>query len=301
MKKLVDILRGKPKYMFSKRNWTLFSLANAPIFLLQSISQKSKTFRFEIRYSDFALLGSSRSGRPHVTNDGKLAIPQLVLERISPEKPVELEIKGRNIGLQFLMYRAKLIRIAALAEKGLYQQANHPLLRDIPHHRGCDRENLLTACIDEVSPKSALDIGANMGQSSLTLLRKGVRTTSVEMNHLYFSILKKQVRAYPESTVYRGSIFNLEHYRYDLVLAFSIFHHFLRTPRLLESFRSMLSRLECSAMLFEPHEAGHGFEGAFEDFNETDFCKFICDNSVLRRWNLIGKSSRGRPIFLLTR
>ena len=51
-------------------------------------------------------------------------------------------------------------------------------------------------------------------------------------------------------------------------------------------------------MLFEPHEAGHGFEGAFEDFNETDFCKFICDNSVLRRWNLIGKSSRGRPIFL---
>ena len=300
MRWLVGVLRGKPRYMFSRLNWAVFCLVNTPLFVLHGAFQKFKTFSVEIRESDSLLFDASKEHETKILNNGRLVIPRSVLEEICVRKSVEAKIAGKDIGLRILVYRAMLIRVSRSGGRGLYQQASHPMFRGIPHHRGDDREDILTACIDKISPQTALDIGANMGQSSLTLLRQGIRTTSIEMNYLFFNILKNQTKVYPGSRVFRGSVFNLSHYRYDLVLAFSIFHHFLKTPQLMKSFELMLNNLRCSAMLFEPHEAGHGFEGAFRDFTEKEFCEFICDNSVLNRWELIGKSLKGRSIYLLT-
>ena len=52
-------------------------------------------------------------------------------------------------------------------------------------------------------------------------------------------------------------------------------------------------------MLFEPHQAQHGFEGAYADFDEDEFCEFICAHSVLNTYKKVAESSRRRPIYLL--
>ena len=84
-----------------------------------------------------------------------------------------------------------------------------------------------------------------------------------------------------------------------IILALSIFHHFIRSEHLLNKFKAFLGRLDCELMVFEPHETGYHFEDSVIVFTEQEFCDFICKHSNLNRYKKIGRSNRGRPIYFL--
>jgi len=299
MRTLLGVLRGKPRYMFSSTNWRLFLILNMPVFFLKALSEKFRSYRGQLLPRDLPDLLVDDSHFPRVQADGRLVISSTESGDLQAGKSMTIDVKGSNIAINFLMHRQLLCRISSLSAIGLYQMVDHPLLRDISHHRGDDRTQIVIDTCLNVNPESALDIGANMGQLSQTLLRQGLPTMSVEMNRLYYRLLSDRLRMYDQSDRFCGSVFDLAHYNYDLVVAFSIFHHFLVTEELYKNFCEFLPKLRCRYMLFEPHQSKHGFSNAYMDFDEDEFCDFICEHSVLKSYERIGESVRRRPIYLL--
>jgi len=299
MKKLLGVLRGKPRYMFSKFNWLVFWFLNKPIFWVKALLGKFRLYQCEVLPRDLPYLKIVNIEAKRVLSDGRLVVSSANQKKLISENNLPLIFKGIDIHLNFLMHMQLLRSVASTNSGGLYQIVDHPLLRDIKHHRGNDRNKIINDCISQLEPISALDVGANMGLLSQALLQKGIPTMSVEINHLYYHIMSYRLKIYDQSDSFCGSIFNLPHYNYDLVIALSIFHHFLITEEMLDNLIAFLQGLNCRYMLFEPHQSKHGFDNAFVDFDEDEFCQFICDNSVLISYEKIAVSFRQRPIYLL--
>lgn len=299
MRKLFGVLRGKPRYMFSSANWAIFRIFNFPILYFKALSNKFRSFDATIISTDLATFIAGTSDTNKVLSDGRMVISPSNEDTVKTNGQVTLKVEGRNIAIGYLVQRELLCRLAELSAGGLYQQADHPLLREIKHHRGGDRIGIVNSTVSRLCPTRALDIGANMGLISQALLRQGVPTMSVEMNHLFHFVLHERLRMFDESEIFCGSVFDLPHFEYDLVIAFSIFHHFLVTEDLYRDFIKFLEKLRCRYMLFEPHQTENGFEGAYADFNEDEFCEFICAHSVLNSFERVGESARSRPIYLL--
>ena len=178
---------------------------------------------------------------------------------------------------------------------------DHPLFEMAKHHRGDDRQKIFNSYFPVNLNKSVLDIGANMGLISHYFLAKEASVTSVESNFLFAHIMKTRLSAFSKHKVLSDSIFNLKNYNYDIIIALSIFHHFLRTETLYLKFQKLLRDLKCETMLFEPHSTKNGFEGAYIDFSEEEFCSFIVENSCLNHFEKIAVTERGRPIYVLTK
>jgi hypothetical protein len=284
--------------MFSATNWRIFFFLNAPIFYVKALLAKFRPQRGRVLPRDLPDLVVDDTTDSCVLADGRMVISSAKRDLLVAGE-VSVEVKGSNISTSFLFYRQLLCRVAGLSSGGLYQAADHPLLRDIKYHRGSDRIQIIVDCCARIKPGSALDIGANMGLLSHILLREGVPTMSVEMNKLYYRLMSQRLRMYNEAKTFCGSVFELPHYDYDLVVALSIFHHFLVTEDLFTKFSEFLPKLRCEYMLFEPHQSRHGFPNAYIDFDEDEFCKFICSKSVLNTYERLAKSTRGRPIYLL--
>lgn len=285
--------------MFSSVNWWIFFFVNIPIFFTKALLEKFRSQHGFILPRDLPDLVSSGTSECRVFADGRMSISKAERDLLMAGEVVPVEVKGSNVEINFLFHKQLLCRVAGLNSGGLYQAADHPLLRDIKHHRGSDRIQIIVECCERIQPLSALDIGANMGLLSQTLLREGVPTMSVEMNRLYYHLMSHRLKMYNDSKTFCGSVFELPHYDYELVIALSIFHHFLVTEDLFNKFEVFLPKLRCNYMLFEPHQSLHGFQNSYIDFDEDEFCEFICSKSVLNTYERVAESVRGRPIYLL--
>ena len=299
MRKLFGILRGKPRYMFSATNWFIFRVFNFPFFYFKALVDKLRSFDAIVVPTDLPAIVVGTGDTNKVLSDGRIVISSSTENAVRLNGEVTLKVKGQNVAMGFLVQRELLCRVAGLSAGGLYQQADHPLLREVKHHRGEDRIGIVSDCVSRLCPTRALDIGANMGLISQAILRRGVPTMSVEMNHLFHHVLRERLKMFDVSETFCGSVFDLPRFEYDLVIAFSIFHHFLVTEDIFRDFTKFLENLRCRYMLFEPHQTQHGFEGAYADFNEEEFCEFICAHSVLNSYERIAESARRRPIYLL--
>jgi hypothetical protein len=184
--------------------------------------------------------------------------------------------------------------------KGAYQPMIHPDLQKIPAHRKEDRWELI---VDNLPLPSGtvLDIGANWGYFCHKFEDLGFDCFAVERNYrwLYFlrklrDIENKRFEIIPQS------VFDLKRKKYDIVLALSIFHHFLRSKALYNKLTKLLGELDMKIMFFEPHETGHGFPGAYIDYSETEFIGYIIENSCLSKHKLLGRTERGRNLYLLS-
>lgn len=100
--------------------------------------------------------------------------------------------------------------------------------------------------------------------------------------------------------VIHKSVFDIKRKNYDVVLALSIFHHFLRTKELFNKMTEFLTELKMKIMFFEPHETGHGFKNSYIEFSESEFVNYILENSCLNHYKYLGRGERGRSVYLLS-
>ncbi len=198
-------------------------------------------------------------------------------------------------------FRKELYLYSRLSAKGCYQPLLHPDLSGIPQHRGEERWDMMAAHLPFESG-SLLDIGSNLGFFCHCFEGVGFDCTAAETNFMYRHFMRRLRRAQGKSfQIVAGSVFELDAPRYDIVLALSIFHHFLREPALFELLKAFLRRLDVGAMFFEPHETGKGFAGAHVDFSEQEFVDFVLEHSGLTHSEFLGRCRRGRPLYLLSR
>jgi 2-polyprenyl-3-methyl-5-hydroxy-6-metoxy-1,4-benzoquinol methylase len=260
------------------------------------------------RYSLEIGVNIDRDGR-YVANDGAYALA--IAKALSlPQVPVKVRVRHR----QWMEFRNFMWSLsegggAATRAKHLYQNPVHADLQDIPAAHNC--EDRFEAARGVVSHRGGvlLDIGANLGYFCHRFEDLGYRCFAVEYEPLIaraadkiriaedkrFKVITGDLFAVADGELLRGK-------HWDVVLAFNIFHHFLKRKSLHDKLVAWLKSLDADVMIFEPHRTGEPqMNGAYANYDERAFVDFILSNSVLQRSELVHRCSDGRPVYKLSR
>lgn len=260
------------------------------------------------RYGAEIAVNIGRDGQ-YLFQDGRhrLAIARILgLDRV----PVKVLVRHAQ-WVEFREFVRALARGGGASSRSgeLYQNPVHPDLQDIPSAHGCaDRFAAVRDAVPR-GPGTLLDVGANLGYFCHRFEELGYDCHAVELmpqialaaeririaEGRRFRVLNGDLLAATEAPPLRGRHF-------DVVLAFSIFHHFLKQRDSFERFAAWLRGLRVDTMIFEPHRADEPqMAGAWRNFDEREFVAFILDHSSLRHAQLLHRCDDGRPIYRLSR
>ena len=260
------------------------------------------------RYSLEIGVNIDRDGR-YLFNDGTYALAiakALRLERV----PVKVRVRHR----QWMEFRNFMWSLsegggASTRAKHLYQNPLHPDLQDIPASHNC--EDRFEAARDAVPQRGGLllDIGANLGYFCHGFEELGYKCYAVEYEPLITRAADKIRIAEGKSfKVITGDLFTLADdeplrgQHWEVVLAFNIFHHFLKHKALHDKLVAWLKSLKVDVMIFEPHRSGEPqMKSAYATYDERQFVDFILSNSMLQHSELVHRCTDGRPVYKLWR
>lgn len=228
----------------------------------------------------------------------------------------------RSIPVFVILRHAEWVQFKRDISNFAGRRRNQKLYADIPHSdlaefRGSQdanrfllmKENLLPEFFNpggnsNMLPK-LLDIGANLGHFSILFNRLGFDCCAVEYEPVQAYFLKRLSKSGPRPfEVFEGSIFNFMRKRnmeFDVVLAMSIFHHFLKEKEIFQLFKELLSKIQAKQMFFQPHaKNSKQMKNAYAYMDPDDFVEFIIQNSIFTQVCQIGTGSDDRSIYSLT-
>jgi hypothetical protein len=232
-------------------------------------------------------------------NDGQdwLAVAKILeLRRI----PIVIVARHR----QWVEFKRKVVEYALRRKKRVYAPLLHPDLAWVPASRGHERFELIRHSLVSQGG-TLLDIGCHWGYFCHRFEEIGFECIGVESNpnHLYF--LEKLKRAGNNGFQIVGfSIFDYlrdEYRQYDVVLALSVFHHFIKLEKTLHQLKDLLTNLDTPEIYFQPHKRAESeMRNAYWDPSEDEFVAFILEHSILSRAVHLGRVDAGRSLYQLT-
>ena len=200
-------------------------------------------------------------------------------------------------------FRVELVNYANSHSGKIYQKILHPDLASLPASYGEQRFAIIRQNLP-IDKGVVLDIGAHWGYWSGRFEELGFECHAVEssVKNVYF--MKKIRRALNmKFEIHCCSIFDFNvDKHYEIVLALSVFHHFLKDAGSLQKLKELLRGLDMDWMFFEPHIPGEPtMAGSYVDFDNEQFVNFIFENSCLSKANRIGQAEDGRVLYRLQR
>jgi 2-polyprenyl-3-methyl-5-hydroxy-6-metoxy-1,4-benzoquinol methylase len=249
-----------------------------------------------------------RDGR-YLLNDGISGLATAKALRL-PHVPVKVRVRHRQwMEFRNFMWSLSEEGGAATRAKHLYQNPVHPDLQDIPAAHSC--EDRFEAARSAVPARGGLllDIGANLGYFSHRFEDLGYTCHAVEYEPLIARAADKiRIAEGKQFKIITGDLFEvagdepLRGKHWDVVLAYNIFHHFLKHKALHDKLVAWLKSLSVDVMIFEPHRnAERQMRNAYASYDETGFVDFILSNSVLQHSQLVHRCRDGRPVYKLWR
>jgi len=199
-------------------------------------------------------------------------------------------------------------------EKKIYASVPHPDLHEFEGSQDSSRFEVLkgnllpeirkTCDASNRRPK-LLDIGANFGQVTIPFHKLGFECWAVEYEPEYSYFLKKLSKSgIRPFHVYEGSIMSFikSHDRYyDVVIALSVFHHWLKEKQLFEDLKDLLSKIRANQMFFQPHGyRAKQMQGAYAEMSPGEFAEFVRRAMEFSFSEEIGAGKDGRPIYSFT-
>lgn len=89
---------------------------------------------------------------------------------------------------------------------------------------------------------------------------------------------------------------------FEVVVALSIFHHFIKTESGYRRLRALLGRLRIGTLFFEPHRPDESqMQGVYANPAPEEFARLIADWAGLKGIEPIYTAGDGRVVFALTR
>lgn len=181
----------------------------------------------------------------------------------------------------------------------LYMPIPHPDFADWPSSRSNGRFEVIGSHLEHPGG-TVLDIGTHFGAFAHWLDDLGYKVTAVESSGRYAKIAKEIRDICGKSfEVIKGSVFDLEHAQYDIVIALNIFHHFLKTKEKYDSLARFLKRLDCKMMIFQAHNTDEKqMNDAYRNMDQDQFVQLVADLASLPHIEIIGHEKK-RKIFKL--
>jgi len=211
--------------------------------------------------------------------------------------PVKVTIRHKK----WVAFKKEILEYSQNYKNKLYERLTHPDLVNIPSlHKGkrydIIKENLT------VKKGKLLDIGCHWGYFCNKFEEEGFECYCVEKSRLNLYFLEKLKRAGNKKfEIIPYSVFEIPEdtlVECDVVLALSVFHHFIKKEKVYKNLVKFLNVLKGKEMFFEPHnpEEPHMKE-AYKNFANDEFADFIIKNSHFSNFKIIGYSEVGRPLY----
>lgn len=190
----------------------------------------------------------------------------------------------------------------------IHQPFDHPDLDIIPRRHGGelqetsmyghDRWEFIASTLP-ISSGTVLDIGSYFGYFAHRFEDLGFECYAVEPDWGNLAVLKR-FRDMKGKTfeIWEKSIFEINRFNFDIVLALNIFHHLVKERRDFERLIRFLRQLRCHAMYLEP--APNIEPGAYRSLDDEEFIRFVLENSLLSSARHVGRAREGRNVYLLT-
>ena len=224
----------------------------------------------------------------------RLAIAKLLnIDKI----PIKVTVRHSK----WYQFRQEVIDYASTNRGKLYSPITHPDLSDIPSTHGEERFEIIKAHLP-IQRGDLLDIGAHWGYFCHKFEEEGFNCYAIEGDATNVYFLEKLKRAENRKfKIIYGSIFDYrDKANFDVVLAFNIFHHFLKTEETYYRLIELLNRLDMKVMFFQAHlPDSPQMKGAYRNYDCEEFINFILKNSRLTEVKYLSKAKDGRPIYRL--
>lgn len=158
---------------------------------------------------------------------------------------------------------------------------------DLPHPDLYDIESIWPDTRYEIFRKNTnlekvtlLDIGSLFGYIPYNAELDGYHSTACEIDNNYLDIMKILKTGYDmKFDIIENSFLELEA-KYDIIIAFNIFHHFLKTEPLFLKLTNFLNKCEFKEMFIQVHEKGEKqMIGVYKDFSPIDFINYIKEST----------------------
>ena len=234
-------------------------------------------------------------------SDGAHRLTAAKLLRV-PRIPVRVSVRHPD----WTAFRKELLLYANDNGGTLYQPALHPDLENVPAFHDCD--DRFRAIRDHLSAKQGnlLDIGANFGYFCHRFEDEGFTCHASENwpRELYFlrklrAIGKKNFAILDESVL---TCEKVRETKFDVVLALSVFHHFLKTRESFDLFVDMLRHLHTEEIFFQPHlPEDPQMRDVYRNLGNEEFVLLVQNNTGLQHCQLIGEFLEGRKLYRLSK
>ena len=290
---LKTIEKGTPKWSCTNKQeldcrcqeWDkLFNDINTSGYKVQSFLRQTDEITINIgRHGDLLF----NNGRHRLTF-AKLCNLQVI--------PVKITVHHSD----WMLFKKNILNYAK-RHNNLYAPLTHIDLQDIPSHYDQNRFNIIEKSLG--NHITLLDIGSHWGYFCHKFEDRGLTCTAIENNLVALYYLYKLKRASNKNfTIIFKSVLALPNIKYDIVLALSIFHHFLKSEFLYYKFIAMLKSIDTKEMYFEPHlQTESQMQNAFLNPTPNEFIALILNNSCLKNCKLLGISNNNRPLYKLSR
>ena len=264
--------------------------------LFHDITEKGYMTQKELgtlKPDDEITLAIDRNGKFLIRN----GMARLAIAKVLGLNTIPVIVTKRHY--QWAKFRKEVFDYSQEQPKGTYQMQIHPDFQGIRSQREEIRWKYIKNNLP-IKSGAVLDIGANWGYFCHKFEDLGFECFAVENNPRWLYFMKKLKEIEDKKfKIVANSVFDIKRKQYDVVLALSIFHHFLHSKILHDKLVKLLGELDMKMLFFEPHNVGQAFKDIYINYEDEKFVDFVIKHSCLNQYKVLGKTERGRNMYLL--
>lgn len=239
--------------------------------------------------NDYIQVAIGRFGQILFAQNGshRLCISKILGFKFVPVKVCRRHIEWEN-------YRKHVFNVCNENWNGkTYQTLPHPDFDEIvPIHNDYRYDMVFDNTL--LRNVKLLDIGSLFGNICYQAECDGFKCTAVEPSKIFSDVMKKLHAAMDmKYKIVESSVFALDDKKHDIIVAFNIFHHFLKSETMYNNLKKLLNELEYKEMFIEMHTRSEKqMIGAYKNYGEEEFCRFIIENSKNKsNFECVGKEN----------
>lgn len=189
----------------------------------------------------------------------------------------EIPVRIYNIHKKWNEYKLEVKELCdKLWDGKTYQNLPHPDFDEIETMWSDVRFDIIKNNTSLPIGSTLVDIGSLFGNICYQAELEGFNCTAIEIDNKYLNVMKRLHKSYEMNyKIIEESFFDVE-FDFDIIVAFNIFHHFLKTEDLYNKLRNFLNSIKFKELFIQVHSINEfQMKSAFLNLTPEEFINFI--------------------------